>query len=459
MGKLIFPVVLLSCALQLTQSGSDKETPVRTLRNEDILTPKDFLPVAKKLLEKVEYPGVGKGIVSSSKTYQQLADKLFQRYFFTNARFAALRVYDLAGLDSLQALALSGDDFEPSRQFVPLQKTDFFKGLPVRCRYKLMTKKNEEKKNAKHSPKKAPISQSARRRKIGPHVIPEAKKLHKNRVLVVKSKRKKRDTITEEKDKADNKKENDTRRHRIKPASAPNIDTTAPPKAKDYVDMDFESRMELAMYNKMNFQPPEKIDKEKCYWRYKCPDNKWAFFTCELYPECEGTKSDHFIRDDIPIAHRVDEHQDDLISFRREVGVFLVDEEVEKILGHRYFLLIYPSQVKKAAEASKEEHGIDMEKKFAGANLQSYFQNLVQAERGTSTMAPEIKKRKQWKSKHVYKYLKAKNPYNNPKMQKRIEEAHMEKLRPAEEKQQKAVISWGMADTTPLPDFMHRMKK
>ncbi|KAJ2953717.1 hypothetical protein O0L34_g1339 [Tuta absoluta] len=493
MGKLTFPVVLLSCALQLSYSGSYKETPVRPLRTDDVLTPSDFLPVAKKLLEKVEYPGVGKGVVSSSKSYQQLADKLFQRFFFTNARFAALRAFDIPGLDTLQALALSGDDFNPSRQFEPLQRNHFYKGFPVRCRYKLMTKKIEKKKNAKHSPKKAteekkpgkinrpkrevasqnsstavPTSQNGRR-KISPHTVPEAKKLHKNRALVVKSKRKKRNTVIEEKHKVANKKRRDTKVHRINRASAPNLDTTVPP--IENLDMPAETFREFVIFNKMNFLPPEKIDKENCYWQYKCPENKWAFFTCELFPECKGTKSDHFIRDDIPIAHKADEHEDMFLRFRKEIGVYLVDEEVEKIFEHRYIVLILPRQGKQAAAGGIQAPAKNiMEKKYGGANLQSYFQNLIQAERrtSTSTMAPEIKERKQRKSVHVYKYLKANNPYSDPKMQKRIQEAHMKRLRQAEEKEQeaiarsqqnKAVISWSLAVTTPLPDFMHRMKK
>ncbi|KAL0894885.1 hypothetical protein ABMA27_013395 [Loxostege sticticalis] len=74
----------------------------------DTFTPRELLPVTQKLIEKVDNPGRGKGIVSGAKSPEDLADKLFTNFFMIDRRIVKLDEKDISGLDALQALALSG---------------------------------------------------------------------------------------------------------------------------------------------------------------------------------------------------------------------------------------------------------------------------------------------------------------------------------------------------------------
>ncbi|XP_041971658.1 uncharacterized protein LOC121727739 [Aricia agestis] len=66
-----------------------------------------FIPIATRLLSKVEEPGIGKGFVSSTKTPKELADKLFEAFFSTKARVVALKDEDMSGISALQSLPIN----------------------------------------------------------------------------------------------------------------------------------------------------------------------------------------------------------------------------------------------------------------------------------------------------------------------------------------------------------------
>ncbi|CAH1644842.1 unnamed protein product [Spodoptera littoralis] len=136
-----------------TLKGKDqlKKTPdnvfIRPLQSGDTFTPKDFLPLTVLLLSKVENPGEGKGIVTSSKTPEELADKIFEGYFLTKKMIVLLIEEDLKGLDALQALALDKTAVTQTRQGNILHTVNVegveldVEDKPKRCKLTLLFKK------------------------------------------------------------------------------------------------------------------------------------------------------------------------------------------------------------------------------------------------------------------------------------------------------------------------------
>ncbi|XP_060802869.1 uncharacterized protein LOC106143579 isoform X3 [Amyelois transitella] len=110
----------------------------------DTFTARELLPVAQKLFEKE-----GKGIVSSSKRPQDLADKLFQGFY-----------EDIKGLDALQRLALVGDPV-----------------LIKRIRNKAIKKKEPKKAKAKRRGNVKLINKLGRNR----HLIVQRKNMNDTR--------------------------------------------------------------------------------------------------------------------------------------------------------------------------------------------------------------------------------------------------------------------------------------
>ncbi|KAI8428025.1 hypothetical protein MSG28_002319 [Choristoneura fumiferana] len=96
--------------LDIPPDDEDENVAVRGIKAGDTFTPHELLPVTQKLMEKVEHPGEGKGIVSSSKSPEALADVIFESFFFGPHRIVTLEDKDIIGLDALQALAISGDE-------------------------------------------------------------------------------------------------------------------------------------------------------------------------------------------------------------------------------------------------------------------------------------------------------------------------------------------------------------
>ncbi|CAB3230903.1 unnamed protein product [Arctia plantaginis] len=94
------------------EAGGDKASRDEAGSDEtvgDIFTPHELLPVTKKLLDKE-----GRGIVSASKSPEDLADRIFAAYYV-----------DIVGLDALQSLALK-EDHKELESYLP----------PRRSRYK-----------------------------------------------------------------------------------------------------------------------------------------------------------------------------------------------------------------------------------------------------------------------------------------------------------------------------------
>ncbi|XP_053604065.1 myb-like protein X isoform X2 [Plodia interpunctella] len=76
---------------KLSDGDSEEENYVaRPLTVGDTFTARELLPVAEKLFEKIEHPGEGKGIVSSSTQPEELSDKLFKAFFMTSDRIVTL---------------------------------------------------------------------------------------------------------------------------------------------------------------------------------------------------------------------------------------------------------------------------------------------------------------------------------------------------------------------------------
>ncbi|XP_052747642.1 uncharacterized protein LOC116412767 isoform X2 [Galleria mellonella] len=144
-----------------SKDSKHEETPSqRGLIAGDIFTPYEMLPITEKLINKVEKPGQGKGIVSSATSPEELADKLFEAFFFTDVRIVKLQDFDITGLDALQALALSGEvaNIRNANRVTNemLQTTLSYRGQniildqkPKTSHYKLVTKTIENYKEIK----------------------------------------------------------------------------------------------------------------------------------------------------------------------------------------------------------------------------------------------------------------------------------------------------------------------
>ncbi|XP_039764488.1 uncharacterized protein LOC120636975 [Pararge aegeria] len=143
----------------------------RALAAGDSFSPSEMLPIAQKLLSKVE-PGKGHGFVSSTLSPQELADKLFEAFFATTKRIVFLNDEDLPGIDALQALALSGEIADSKQDLIVVTE-------PGEIMYLRVVSKPVDKQAARSSGK------SNRRR------INLARYLNKKRHLIVNQQRRK----------------------------------------------------------------------------------------------------------------------------------------------------------------------------------------------------------------------------------------------------------------------------
>ncbi|CAH2104496.1 unnamed protein product [Euphydryas editha] len=259
----------------------------------DTFTPRDMLPIATKLLQKVDEPGSGRGFVSSVRSPEELADKLFEAFFMTTKRIVILKDFDISGIDALQALALSGEiaDKEQEEMDPDAMPTAYLRGQfvkfhdkPKESKYTLVTKTVGRKCN------------EAERRGIA-----LAKKLKKERNLII------------------NKRRRNEKRGK-----------------KNDENSNIHSRQEKVNKSyKRKVQPTKRSQKEpaKCRWQYIC-ENATDLDSCRLHTSC-GTDNLKVTKDDIVVKNNEDGHSAALVQFRKMLGLSPVDEEVEKILESR----------------------------------------------------------------------------------------------------------------------------
>ncbi|XP_046961289.1 uncharacterized protein LOC124530960 [Vanessa cardui] len=262
----------------------------RPLTAGDTFTPQEMLPIATKLLQKVKEPGNGKGFVSSTRSPQQLADKLFESFFVTSKRIVTLSADDISGIDALQALALSGEIAN-----VTQEEEEDPKSLPnVNFRGQLV--KVPGPKRSKFNLVTKTVSDHNETKRRG---IPLAKKLNKVRHLIINKRRR-----NEKKGRKND--END------------NIDV----------------RRETANKSKKEKeQLTKRTQKAQCRWTYVC-ENAINLDTCQLQTNCAKENANKTF-DEIAVDHKTDEHTAEIAQFRKMIGISIIDEEVEKILESR----------------------------------------------------------------------------------------------------------------------------
>ncbi|XP_050361397.1 uncharacterized protein LOC126780765 isoform X1 [Nymphalis io] len=268
----------------------------RPLTAGDTFTPQEMLPIATKLLQKVGEPGHGRGFISSTRYPEELADKLFEAFFATTKRIIILKDGDISGIDALQALALSGEVAEETQE-----EEDPESLSTVYLRGQLVKVKNEPKKSKFNLVTKTAGGLDEMKRRG----VPLAKKLNRERHLII-NKRRGNEKKGKENDKNDN----------------------------------IDVRREKADKNKKRKEQPTKRsqkDPPKCRWRYVC-ENATNLDSCQLHTNCIKENSKQTI-DDISVKHKKDEHNLEIMQFRKMLGLSIIDEEVEKILETRNLYL------------------------------------------------------------------------------------------------------------------------
>ncbi|XP_059060603.1 uncharacterized protein LOC131853646 [Achroia grisella] len=330
----------------------------RGLKAGDILTPYELLPITKKLIDKVEEPGRGKGIVSSAISPEDLADKLFKSFFFTEGRIVKLQEFDISGLDALQALALSGEVVNLRNSYGVINEkisTISYRGQniildqkPKTCQYTLITKPVEDNM------------------KIERRGIELAKKLAKKRRLVVNSNR--RHIKLNNKRKKERVKVTTTRYMKIKKNKSSKIlQKKDGPTTKKHVNK----------RNKTGKSVKEKKDEvTECRWQYKC-SNPANLDTCRLNTKCTKKESLKTTPEFISIQHKPDEHSLAIKQFRKMFGISMVDEEVEKIVESR-MLYLKPQNINNSSERLE--------------SLKEYFEKVIMSEfiQGSTTPMSHI---------------------------------------------------------------------
>ncbi|KAJ0181943.1 hypothetical protein K1T71_002665 [Dendrolimus kikuchii] len=318
----------------------------RPLVSGDLFAAVEMLPITQKLYAKVERPGEGRGIVSSAKNPQDMADKLFKVFFFTDERILKLKDFDITGLDALQALALNGEkvaDMKTPSNVLTKRPIKFIKlkggvisteSQPKKSRYMLLSKRKDAETGYK----------SKNLRKGLFRGIKLAEKLKKNRRLVVKGGRR------QSKNNYDAK-----------------IKKKRPPRIEEYIKQAIKSNNDQETVKNVDLN----MKTSRCRWKYECR-NPSDLETCQLHTQC--IKGEKLASSQNGFESTNNENNDSVRQFRRMVGITVLDEEVEKIIERRA-LVLFPVNT-----------GTD----YTMESLSQYFNNIIRyMEAKDSTPAPE----------------------------------------------------------------------
>ncbi|KAJ8726447.1 hypothetical protein PYW07_001145 [Mythimna separata] len=403
------------------------DIPTRSLQTGDTFTPMEFLPIATKLLAKVQ-PGEGRGIVTGSKTPEDLADKLFAAYFLTSRRIVELTEKDLSGLDALTALALEGEkvklrsagDSLTEKPFQPRNIHGQYIGVsvgPMRCHYKLLFKKlspAEAVLRKQQNGDQTPVPKMINKLRQGKHLIakPKSRQLNKAKnkldtkvrahnkaakglkMGTVKKNQKKRNRITRQKPVRKGVKKG-VRQHRSKPKHkhrqnkrqrkpANNKKSKKQRKrklrkknnnSKSKKNMPHvRSRNASKVASHKGGEPPLTTTvKPSCRWRYIC-QNPADLDTCRLHTSCyDGANNEPMLDETIVDTKDKDikEREKDqlVLHFRKMLGISALDEEVEKII-EQHVALVKPENM---GPNEKIE------------TLDQYFNNIIMAQHAMYT--------------------------------------------------------------------------
>lgn len=360
---------------------AEKEYMTRALHSGDTFTPLEMLPVAFKLLSKMDVIGEGRGIVSAAKSPEDLADKLFGAYFLTRKRIVYLNDQDISGLDALQALALEGDAIRSrtSKGAVttrPIQVVNYrgqeigVENGPKTCHYKLLNKKEELTAWEKNLRRGERISKLEKKMRPNRHVIVNAAGKGKNGKLgsvarqpagtAVKQK------IPPQKGLPKKARRNGirimNRRLRRNGALQNKNDTSLPRNNADLQSNQGDQ-------NETTYQLTTTVKrKSNCKWRYNCKDPA-DLDSCRLHTSCLDENNPNAKEDDIFVEHREDEHNESVKQFRKMMGITLLDEDVEKIL-EKHILKVRPENLRGLEKIE---------------TLEEYFNNIIMAQHARST--------------------------------------------------------------------------
>ncbi|XP_026321744.1 uncharacterized protein LOC113231588 [Hyposmocoma kahamanoa] len=316
-GFLVINVCIHVLADNENKNDLQENPPLRALKVGDIFTAQEVFPIAQKLMALVPKEfilGEGKGIVSSSKSPEILSDKLFTQLFMTYNRMVKLKADDLLYLDLLQALALSGHVFEKSGKFYEDMFASYLnawsdypkKETQSECQIVLIGK----------------VATDTRKR-----TLKIAQKLAKKRKLKVG---RKSISISETNETTSpgsiSTLQTESETGHMKVMEAVSIPKPAPTKPGLH---EHEPTTALT-------ESPNEIG-NLCRWEYDC-SNTANTIKCGPKMVCDLTNKT-VNNMDIPIKHDENEHTAGFKEFRKAIGVCIVDEEVAKILFHRYSLI------------------------------------------------------------------------------------------------------------------------
>ncbi|XP_050550280.1 uncharacterized protein LOC118273209 isoform X26 [Spodoptera frugiperda] len=257
-----------------------KDNLIRPLKEGDFFTAKELLPVTEMLLSKVENPGEGNGIVTSSKSPEELAEKIFAGFFLTTKIITILVDDDIKGLDALQALALDKTAVQNRRRATPV----YTKKYGGKGRKSKNNKKN--KRNRKSSTENATKKQK-------------------------------------KKTKRNNKKKKNIQSHKLDASLLRTGDVAAS------ISNNKTDKNEGIVSGVTTTMKPV------CTWRYVC-ENHLILDTCKLHTSCLDDVNNTPRLDRVFVDHEKEKEENKLNEkFRKAFGLSMLDEEVEKIIESR----------------------------------------------------------------------------------------------------------------------------
>ncbi|XP_022820523.1 uncharacterized protein LOC111352299 isoform X2 [Spodoptera litura] len=350
---------------------------IRPLQSGDTFTPKDLLPLTVLLLSKVENPGEGKGIVTSSKSPEELADKIFAGYFLTKKMVVFLIEEDLSGLDALQALALDKTALTQPRQGNSLHTVNMegmkldVEDKPRRCELTLLFKRE----SAPTTSSKPGLRRRHKKRPITPPpgtILKLEKNMQPNRHLILNHRGRKTNKGTkhiqrdidpdydnEDKKSKLNRERGETKK-KAKERTPKNNKNNKRNRKPSTVTEKFEKnrlRSDVAASVSAGISITSSKTKSGivkngltttmkpvCTWRYIC-ENPLNLDTCKLHTSCLDDSNNTPKIDNTFVDYgekkKLDEENKLNMRFRKMFGLSILDEEVEKIIQH-HILITHP---------------------------------------------------------------------------------------------------------------------
>ncbi|XP_050550184.1 uncharacterized protein LOC118273209 isoform X9 [Spodoptera frugiperda] len=403
-----------------------KDNLIRPLKEGDFFTAKELLPVTEMLLSKVENPGEGNGIVTSSKSPEELADKIFAGFFLTTKIIALLDDDDIKGLDALQALALDKTAAQNRRRASPVYTMNYggtlfdIEETPRSSQFTLLFKENSPRRTLS----KPGLRSRNRKRPITPPpgtILKLEKNMQPNRHLILNHRSRKSnrgrkhiqrdiDQDYDDEDKESQqikegeeakkkgkgrKSKNNKKNKRNRKSSTENATKKQKKKTKrnNKKKKNIQShKLDASLLRTGDVAASisnNKTDKNEgivsgvtttmkpvCTWRYVC-ENHLILDTCKLHTSCLDDVNNTPRLDRVFVDHEKEKEENKLNEkFRKAFGLSMLDEEVEKIIESR-ILKKHPHNMWDDKSHEKYE------------TLNEYFAKVIMYQNAQSTPRPD----------------------------------------------------------------------